>query len=95
MVETRPPPPDSHSGCARRSVSESDQDLVGGQRFRQPRPFGFRIEHVSGVVHFQGIEDPLLLELIERLARDDLDHPAEHVGRMTRSATMSGLPRQR
>jgi len=35
------------------------------------------------VRHAEGIEDVLLLELIERLAGSDLDDPAENVGGVT------------
>jgi len=67
MVETSPPPPDSHSGCAPVAL-RVDQNRVVWQRLCHQCTFLRRVEHEFGVLHAERIKDMLLLEPIERLA---------------------------
>ena len=48
-----------------------------------------------GLAHAEGIEQALLLELVQRLSRHDLDDAAEHVGRMAVVPFRARLLRQR
>ena len=53
------------------------------------------VEHKFGAGHAERIEDVLLLELVQRLSRDDLDDAAEHVGGVAVAPQRAGLARQR
>ena len=49
----------------------------------------------AGILHAERIEQPFLLELIERFAGHDLDDAAEHVGRLAVVPGGAGLKGQR
>ena len=76
-----PPPPDSIFCAYARIVhlgARADGAVVR-ERLGDQRLFGGIGDMEARVFHAKRIKQPLLLELIERFARDDLDHPAEHV----------------
>ena len=59
----------------------ADRTIVG-ERLGDT-PLARLVGHVERrVLHAERVEDPLLLELVERLLRDDLHDAAEHVGRV-------------
>ena len=72
-----------------------DQNSVVWQWLRHQYAFLRRVEHEFGVFHAERIKDVPPLESIERLARNDLDHAAKHIGGMAVAPERAGLRDQR
>src|ERR1700687_3471388 len=103
MVETSPPPPDSHSGCARRSsparapppaLPRETQNGIVRQRLRHARPFSRALEHKFGAAHAKRIEDALLQKLIERFSGHNFDDAPKNIGGMAVAPKRAGLSGQ-
>src|SRR5713101_4066328 len=84
MVETSPPPPDSHSGCARRAFSERCRTAS----------FGRAMQHKPGAGHPKRREDALPENLKQRFPGHDFDDAPENVRGVAVAPKRTGLSGQ-